>query len=518
MAMREANTPDAPRESDPVDTDALTPIEPAEPPPLPPLPEHELGLPVAKSTERRLSGPNGRISAAIAAVDIAIIVFTVGFALAMNWGAATDPVNSQIVYPLAEDNRRLLVAASLLIIWPVMLWQRQTRATRVLSDGGEEYRRVLVATGWTALLTMAVAYMTGSDRARSLLVGSILLGVVLLLIGRHIMRLLLIRSIRAGHPLHSVFVIAGEKQMEAIEAELDGSDDRYQVVGRWHSSLDTYEDPLFVVAAAVKSGADTVVYAPLGHEEPDYTRRLGWAMEDTDLSLLVSPALVQIAGPRLSVEPVEGLTLVSVDMPKFSGSALVIKRSVDILGSLLLLAVLAIPMLIVAAIIRIDSKGPALFRQVRAGRDGTTFVCYKYRTMVVDADSQRAALREEVGGDGATFKMERDPRITRFGRFLRRYSIDELPQLMNVLRGDMSLVGPRPHPLDDVELYDDVATRRLLSKPGMTGLWQVSGRSDIGWDDAVMLDLYYVENWSLSLDVVILLRTTKVVLAGSGAY
>ena len=220
MAMREANTPDAPRESEPVDTDALTPDRTGEPPPLPPLPEHELGLPVAKSTERRLSGPNGRISAAIAAVDVVIIVFTVGFALAMNWGAATDPVNSQIVYPLAEDNWRPLVAASLLIIWPVMLWQRQTRATLGALRRRWEYRRVLVATGWTALLTMAVAYMTGSDRARSLLVGSILLGVVLLLIGRHIMRLLLIRSIRAGHPLHSVFVIAGEKQMEAIEAEL----------------------------------------------------------------------------------------------------------------------------------------------------------------------------------------------------------------------------------------------------------------------------------------------------------
>ena len=138
--------------------------------------------------------------------------------------------------------------------------------------------------------------------------------------------------------------------------------------------------------------------------------------------------------------------------------------------------------------------------------------------MYVGADADRTELREAQHSDSATFKMERDPRVTGVGRFLRRFSLDELPQLFNVLVGQMSLVGPRPHPLDDVELYDDIATRRLLAKPGMTGLWQVSGRSDLEWKEAVMLDLYYVENWSISLDLIIMLRTIKAVITGRGAY
>ena len=183
-------------------------------------------------------------------------------------------------------------------------------------------------------------------------------------------------------------------------------------------------------------------------------------------------------------------------------------------------------MLVIAWLIRRDTPGPAIFKQSRAGVRSETFDCWKFRTMYAGADAERAALREAAAqedsmgakADGATFKMAADPRVTRTGRWLRRYSLDELPQLVNVLRGEMSLVGPRPHPLDDVERYDDVATRRLLAKPGMTGLWQVSGRSDLDWEESVRLDLYYVENWSLATDLLILLRTVKVVVAGSGAY
>ena len=187
-------------------------------------------------------------------------------------------------------------------------------------------------------------------------------------------------------------------------------------------------------------------------------------------------------------------------------------------------------MLLIGLLIRRDSDGPAIFKQTRAGIGSSTFQCWKFRTMYTGADAERAALRKAQleataaqeldlrDGQSATFKMADDPRITKTGRWLRKYSIDELPQLVNVLKGEMSLVGPRPHPLDDVERYDDVATRRLLAKPGMTGLWQVSGRSDLDWEQAVRLDLYYVENWSLASDLLILLRTVKVVVAGSGAY
>ncbi|MDP3949880.1 sugar transferase, partial [Microbacterium sp.] len=264
--------------------------------------------------------------------------------------------------------------------------------------------------------------------------------------------------------------------------------------------------------------ADSIIYSPSSHLPAGWVRRLGWAMEDTDMDLMVNPSLVHIAGPRLSIAPVQGLPLLRVDMPKFSGPTRTIKRATDLAWASLLLTILGIPMLIIGLAIRIDSRGPAIFRQQRAGQGGKTFICWKFRTMVDGAVAQRDTLRAEFGEGGATFKMRDDKRVTRVGNLLRRFSIDELPQLVNVLKGDMSIVGPRPHPLDDVARYSDDAHRRLLIKPGLTGLWQVSGRSDVDWDDAVMLDLHYVETWTLSLDLVIMMRTAKVVLLGSGAY
>jgi exopolysaccharide biosynthesis polyprenyl glycosylphosphotransferase len=446
--------------------------------------------------------------------DFAIVVLTVVVMLALGWGARA---------PLADDPSRQFLAATLVIVWPIALWQRQSTATTILGHGLEEYRRVLVASGWTMTLAAALAYASDSTRARLFLIGAGVLGSSLLLLERHIMRLALIRRMAAGQPLHRVFVIAAPAREAAIRQALGDGDTRFQVVGSWRLNGEDPE-PRQIVAEAIEHQADTIVYVPLGTEQAQWTRRLGWAMEDTDLSLLISPSLVEVAGPRLSVEPVEGLTLLRVDMPRFSGPARVIKRGVDLVGASLGLLLLGVPMLVIAWLIRRDSPGPAVFKQVRAGIRSETFECWKFRTMYHGADAQRDALRAAQaaeaasGSDGATFKMADDPRITRVGGWLRRYSIDELPQLVNVLKGEMSLVGPRPHPMDDVQRYDDVATRRLLAKPGMTGLWQVSGRSDLDWDQAVRLDLYYVENWSLAVDLLILLRTVKVVLVGSGAY
>lgn len=282
--------------------------------------------------------------------------------------------------------------------------------------------------------------------------------------------------------------------------------------------LDADWHPRAAVEAAQHAGADTIVFAPGGDGDPQQTRRLGWAMEDTDLSLMVSASLVEVAGPRLSVEPVQSLSFVRVDMPKFTGTQVVLKAITDVVGSSLLLLLLGLPMAVIALLIRRGSPGPAIFRQERVGLDGLAFQCWKFRTMSVDADAQRDALRAKHGHEGATFKMAVDPRVTPIGRFLRRFSIDELPQLVNVWRGEMSLVGPRPHPRDDVERYDDLAVRRLRARPGMTGLWQVSGRSDLSWDESVRLDLYYVENWSLAMDFVIMASTVSAVVGGRGAY
>lgn len=446
---------------------------------------------------------------ALIAVDLTMIGIAIAVTLALRVDASA---------PLPLDAPRQHIIGALVILWPLMLWETQSRALSVLATGPEEYRRILLASMWTICFTAALAYATGVSRARGTLLLAGLLGLLLLLLGRNLMRLLLHRRMRAGFALHRVYVVAPHTRHQAIEDQLVKSEGVYAQVGRWLLEGPDDPDPTMVVTNAVASGADTLVYFPASHADPDWPRRLGWAMEGADLSLLVNPALADVAGPRLSFEPLQGLPLVRVDMPRFSGPARVAKRTLDLLLATAGLFVLAIPMLVVATIINRDSPGGAFFRQQRAGAGGKTFECWKFRTMTAGADQQRALLRQHSDSDGAAFKMIEDPRITRVGRFLRRYSLDELPQLVNVLKGEMSMVGPRPHPLDDVELYDDVATRRLLAKPGMTGLWQVSGRSDLDWKEAVMLDLYYVENWTLSLDLIIIMRTTKIVLSGRGAY
>ncbi len=251
------------------------------------------------------------------------------------------------------------------------------------------------------------------------------------------------------------------------------------------------------------------------------SRQLGWELEGTGIGLIVAPAMVDVAGPRVSMSPVEGLPLLHVDIPRFEGGKYFLKEAGDRLTALMLLAVGAVPMLVVAALIKVTSPGPVFFRQERIGRDHEPFAMIKFRSMYVDAEHRIQELRERQRAEGneVLFKMKDDPRVTPVGRFLRRFSIDEVPQLINVLVGDMSIVGPRPPLRTEVEQWDDARVgRRQLVKPGITGLWQVSGRSDLSWDESVRLDLYYTENWSLAGDFVIVLRTVGAVLFGRGAY
>ncbi|CAB4770736.1 unannotated protein [freshwater metagenome] len=224
-----------------------------------------------------------------------------------------------------------------------------------------------------------------------------------------------------------------------------------------------------------------------------------------------------MAGPRITMRPVSGLPLIYVDEPQFTGGRRVVKRAVDLVGSVVGLVVLSPVLLMTAIVIRVTSSGPALFKQVRVGKAGQEFACWKFRSMYSDAEERLASLATSNEADGLLFKIRDDPRITPVGRFLRRSSIDELPQLFNVLGGSMSLVGPRPLAVAD-EAFQGDERRRMLVRPGITGLWQVSGRGDQSWDEAVRLDLYYVENWSLSLDIAIMLRTLLAVVRGSGAY
>jgi exopolysaccharide biosynthesis polyprenyl glycosylphosphotransferase len=247
-------------------------------------------------------------------------------------------------------------------------------------------------------------------------------------------------------------------------------------------------------------------------------RRLSWALERTGSGLLVEPGLVEVTGPNVALRPAAGLSLLHLERPSARGGRLLAKAFIDrVAGTLLLLG--ATPVIAVAALaVRLTSRGPVFFTQTRMGVDGRTFTMYKLRSMVVDAEDRRVSLLAQSSRDGLMFKMQRDPRVTRVGAILRRYSIDELPQLLNVVRGDMSLVGPRPPLQSEFEEYHDAVHRRLRVRPGLTGLWQVSGRADLSWDESVRLDLRYVDNWSIALDLLILWKTARAVLRGSGAY
>jgi exopolysaccharide biosynthesis polyprenyl glycosylphosphotransferase len=270
--------------------------------------------------------------------------------------------------------------------------------------------------------------------------------------------------------------------------------------------------------SAAAAGADTVMVLSCPELDGAMLRRLAWELERDDIDLIVSSSLVDTAGDRITLRPVDGLPMMHIEHPRLSGGRRLIKALFD-LSLAAALTLLLVPLfLAVALVIKLDTGGPVFFRQIRVGRGGETFRIIKFRTMHAGAERRVEAMRAETEQAGVLFKMRRDPRVTRSGRLLRRYSIDELPQLINVLLGHMSLVGPRPPLPSEVDRYPDDMRRRLVVKPGLTGLWQVSGRSDLSWEESMRLDLRYVENWSLTADLVILLRTAIAVARGSGAY
>ncbi|MFI9649188.1 sugar transferase [Streptomyces sp. NPDC052040] len=278
------------------------------------------------------------------------------------------------------------------------------------------------------------------------------------------------------------------------------------------------DDSAPVLEAARRLAADVVVVVPGPCLSGVRLRRLSWALHGARCPLVVVPGLTEVAGRRVGVSSAAGLTLLSVAPPVSRGPAALLKPVTDRVGAALLILLLSPVFAAVALAVRLDSPGPVVHRQTRIGRGRLPFTMVKFRTMVADAERIRPQLAAANEQDGRMFKMRRDPRVTRVGRVLRRYSLDELPQLFNVLRGDMSLVGPRPPLPDEVARYDEVELRRLAVRPGLTGLWQVSGRSDLSWDETVALDLRYVDNWCLSVDIGVLVRTVRAVLMGTGAY
>ncbi len=409
-------------------------------------------------------------------------------------------------------------------LWLALLVVRGSYDRRIIGLGTEEIHRAVSATLVLFAVIAGLSYLIRADISRSYAFVSLPLGLVLIGFSRFRWRQWLYRERKSGRFLSKIIVIGSQRTSQVLADRLDQeSYAGYQVVDQIdlpnnHESNSEFEGWLNLVDAAISRHDASAIAIDPGDDAPyEVIRQLSWRLEGRNLDLLISPGSLDIAGPRLSVRPAAGLPLLHLDEAVLSRSQRASKRSLDIIGSILAITVFSPFMLISALAVRFTSRGPVIYKQVRVGRAGETFTMLKFRTMHAQADSQINELREEHELNSPMFKLANDPRITKVGGFLRRWSLDETPQLFNVLGGSMSLVGPRPHPLDDVDRYEIEAFRRLALKPGMTGLWQVEGRSELSWVQALQLDLHYVEKWSLESDLFLLARTTKAVILRSGA-
>lgn len=416
-------------------------------------------------------------------------------------------------------------------LWYLMLSALHTRDAALFRASAAEYRGVVHASGLAFGATAMIGVLLAWENLQFVLLVGLPVGLLALLItrwawrkwlgtqrvhGRFTSRTLVVGDkddveyvVRTLHPIGaSGYQVVGATLLDgnARDVEIDGA--RFPVLG----NLNT------VAAVAAELEADTIIVASRPDGDPEFVKRLSWQLEGAASELVLSSRLTDVAGPRLSFSPVEGLPLIQVQIPTYEGGQHVLKRALDIAVATLALIPIAALTPFIAAVVKLDSPGPLFFFQERVGRDGRTFKMVKFRSMRTDAEQQLAALKERNEGSGLLFKMKDDPRVTRVGRILRKLSLDELPQFWNVLTGDMSVVGPRPPLPSEVTSYDGTVFRRLYIKPGITGLWQVSGRSDLSWDESVRLDLRYVENWSVVNDLQIMWRTAKVMMRPSGAY
>lgn len=427
------------------------------------------------------------------------------------------------------DPRYVLASLAVGTAWVALLWLSDTRRPVVLGAGSEEYRRVVGATFRLVTLVAVVSYLTQTSIGRTYLLLVIPAGLLALLANRWAWRRRLVHDRRRGHDLQTAVVVGTADQVADVERRLARQADpvwriaarvdQPVLVGPSRRAGDrAVLDVSVVLGVAREHSADLIIVAGGESLPPGGLRELGWALRGTGTGIAVAPSVVDVAGPRIHVRPVAGLALLHLEEPSFSRGGALLKRGMDLVGSAVGLVLLFPVLLGIATAVRLTSPGPAIFRQDRIGYDGSTFSIWKFRTMSDNADAELKQLLAAQGrGDQPLFKVDNDPRVTRIGKVLREYSLDEFPQLVNVLLGTMSLVGPRPQRDAEVALYSHTHRRRLLAKPGMTGLWQVSGRNEVAWEEAAELDLYYVENWSLGLDVVLLLRTVMVVLRGSRA-
>jgi exopolysaccharide biosynthesis polyprenyl glycosylphosphotransferase len=428
-----------------------------------------------------------------------------------------------------------LFSAVLIAVWLCALAIFRTRSPRVIGAGLEEYRLVVSATVWTFGAIAIVTLLARVDVARGYLAVALPLGLLALLITRNLRRMYVAHQRARGKYQTAVLAIGDRKAVSILADELMRDPaNGYRVVGICLTRSDELigdsitihgrEIPILgdenqALAAIQLTGADTVAVTATEHLGVHGIRTLTWELESMNIDLLVSPGVLDVAGPRLTMRPVAGFPLIHVEKPQYHGAQRFQKRAFDFCFALAAIIGMSPLLILTALAVKLTSKGPVFYAAERIGMDGKPFKMLKFRSMVDGADRQvQALLSENESEGGVLFKMRDDPRVTPVGRFIRRMSIDELPQFFNVLKKDMSVVGPRPPLRREVEAYDGEVRRRLLVKPGVTGLWQVSGRSDLSWENSVRLDLSYVENWSMVGDLIIIGKTVKAVLTRDGAY
>ena len=425
----------------------------------------------------------------------------------------------------------LLLSLVISLAWMLALHVYGSRDARIVGMGTEEYKRTVNAT-FAVMAGLAFATVVLQlEVARGYFAFVLPIGTAGLISARWLLRQWLRRQRNAGRYLARVLVLGRPRDVRYVVHQISSkSSSAYKVVGvaltgKPRTSLDVdgthlpvVSDEHSVVEAASRVGADAVIVAGPTKGGSRYVQELGWQLEESATQLILTTGLTNVAGPRIHSRPVEGLPLMHVELPHYAGGKHVVKRALDITLSGAALLVLIPVFAVLAILVRRDSPGPVIFRQERVGRGGGVFEMLKFRSMVQSAEEQLGDLLERNEGSGLLFKMQNDPRVTRVGQWMRKYSLDELPQLWNVFVGHMSLVGPRPPLPREVAQYGNRVHRRLYIKPGLTGMWQINGRSELNWKDGVRLDLYYVENWSLAGDLIILWRTVQMLRRPVGAY
>ena len=470
-----------------------------------------------------------RYSRKLLATDVIVVLLAVIMAQVFRYGAAAD--NQELPSHELRDLalRYTMLSIALITAWLVMLEVFESRDPKTLGTGPVEYKRVITATLSTFGLFAITAFVLKWQIGRGYLTIALPVGLVLLVLTRWAWRKRLHQQRHRGKNVHRTLLVGERFQVAHVAKQLlVDTPAGFHLVGVVTDGVAT-ETPVTgvpivagfsdITEAVTDTRSDVVIMVGAHHISPQRLREIGWELEALQVDLIVAAALTDVAGPRIHTNPVSGLPLIHVDYPQFTLRSRLIKRSFDLLASGLLIIVGSPLLVAVSLLVKLTSSGPILFSQERIGRSGQPFRMLKFRSMVEGADDQLKSLLDQQGtADRPLHKVMSDPRITPIGRFIRRYSLDELPQLFNVFVGSMSLVGPRPQREAEVALYGQYDYRRLLVKPGITGLWQVSGRSSLGWEDAIRLDLYYVENWSMTGDLVLLWKTLRAAIRAEGAW